>query len=172
MMNSFGIHIGKVIPVEGHSEFLKGFYNNPETGFQERDQIFAKIAQEYVGVSCTDIANWLKNLEAHQIHREAVDVKISRLCKEGMWAIDCALNSCPCPPQTFPRNVIKHAASTPHGHHYYAWLHRIEIGRPQPPYIVVEGGTGFKAGNKTFGRILECKVDFCSCRLGSPYASS
>jgi transposase InsO family protein len=89
--DEFFIGDQKIIPVEDHPEFLKGFYDNPETGFQGRDRMFAKIAQDYVGISRRDIAKFLSNLETHQIHQEAVDVKISRpvvLRKEGTWAID------------------------------------------------------------------------------------
>jgi transposase InsO family protein len=89
--DEFFIGDKKVIPVEDHPEFLKGFYDNPETSFQGRDRMFAKIAQDYVGISRRDIAKFLSNLETHQIHQEAVDVKISRpvvLRKEGTWAID------------------------------------------------------------------------------------
>jgi hypothetical protein len=89
--DKFFIGEKKVIPVEGHSEFLKGFYDNPETGFQGRDRMFAKIVQDYVGISRRDIAKFLSNLETYQIHQETVDVKISRpvvLRKEGTWAIN------------------------------------------------------------------------------------
>jgi transposase InsO family protein len=89
--NEFFIGDKKVIPVEDHPEFLKGFYDNPETGFQGRDRMFAKIAQDCVEISRRDIAKFLSNLETHQIHQEAVDVKISCsvvLRKEGTWAID------------------------------------------------------------------------------------
>jgi hypothetical protein len=89
--DEFFISDKKIIPVEDHSEFLKGFYDNPETSFQGCNRIFAKIAQDYVGISRRDIAKFLSNLETHQIHQKAVDVKISCpvvLRKEGTWAID------------------------------------------------------------------------------------
>jgi hypothetical protein len=50
--------------------------------------MFAKITQDYVGISCQDIAKFLSNLETHQ---EVVNIKISCpivLHKEGTWAID------------------------------------------------------------------------------------
>lgn len=81
----------QIRPKEEHQEFLKGFYDSPETGFQGRDRMFAKIVRDYVGISRRDIAKFLSNLETHQIHQETVDVKISRpvvLRKEGTWAID------------------------------------------------------------------------------------
>jgi hypothetical protein len=59
----FFISNKKIIPVEDHLEFLKGFYDNPETGFQGHDRMFAKIAQDYVGISRQDIAKFLSNLE-------------------------------------------------------------------------------------------------------------
>jgi hypothetical protein len=89
--DEFFIGDKKVIPVEDHPEFLKGFYDNPEIGFQGHDRMFAKITQDYIGISCQDIAKFLSNLETYQIHQEAVDVKISCpvvLCKKGTWAID------------------------------------------------------------------------------------
>jgi hypothetical protein len=52
--------------------------------------MFAKIAQDFAGISRRDIAKFSSNLETHQIHQEIVDVKISRpvvLWKEGTWAI-------------------------------------------------------------------------------------
>jgi hypothetical protein len=57
--NEFFIGDKKVIPAEEHPEFLRTFYDNPETGFQGRDQMFAKIAQDYVGISRRDIAKFL-----------------------------------------------------------------------------------------------------------------
>jgi hypothetical protein len=48
----FFISDKKVIPVEDHSEFLESFYDNPETCFQGHNHIFAKIVQDFVGISC------------------------------------------------------------------------------------------------------------------------
>jgi hypothetical protein len=66
--NKFFIGNKKVISVEDHLEFLKGFYDNPETGFQGHDCTFAKIMQDYVRISCQDIAKFLSNLETYQIY--------------------------------------------------------------------------------------------------------
>jgi hypothetical protein len=46
--DKFFIGKKKVIPVKDHSEFLKGFYDNPETRFQGCNRIFAKIAQDSI----------------------------------------------------------------------------------------------------------------------------
>jgi hypothetical protein len=53
--------------------------------------MFAKIVQDYVRISCWNVAKSLYNLETYQIHQEAVNIKISCpivLHKEGTWAID------------------------------------------------------------------------------------
>jgi hypothetical protein len=79
------------MPVKDHLEFLKGFYDNMETGFQGCNKMFAKIAQDYIRISHRNIAKFLSNLKTYQIYQEIVDVKISCpivLCKEGIWAID------------------------------------------------------------------------------------
>jgi transposase InsO family protein len=89
--DDFYIGTKKVIPAEQIDEWLAKFYDDPETGFQGRDRMFAKIFADYAGISRRDIAKFLSNLETHQIHQEVKDVKISRpvvLRKEGTWAID------------------------------------------------------------------------------------
>jgi hypothetical protein len=81
----------RIIPVEDQSEFLREYYDDPSKGFCGRDRFYAKIAQEYAGISRQDIAKWLSNLETHQIHQSTVNMKISRpvvLHAEGTWAID------------------------------------------------------------------------------------
>jgi hypothetical protein len=90
--NEFFIGDKKVIPVEDHPEFLKGFYDNPETGMQGRDALFAKISREYTGISRRDIEKWLKNWETAQIHQPVKRVKISRplisTAPMKCWGID------------------------------------------------------------------------------------
>jgi hypothetical protein len=49
--NEFFISDKKVISVKDHPEFLKGFYDYPEIRFQGHDRMFAKIVQDYVGIS-------------------------------------------------------------------------------------------------------------------------
>jgi hypothetical protein len=76
--DEFFIGDKKVIPVEDHSEFLRNYYDNPETGMKGRDALFAKISLEYVGISRRDIQSWLKNWETAQIHQPVKRIKISR----------------------------------------------------------------------------------------------
>jgi hypothetical protein len=62
-----------------------------ETSFQGHDHMVCQNCTRLCGISCRNIAKFLSNLETHQIHQKAVDVKILHpvvLCKEGTWAID------------------------------------------------------------------------------------
>jgi transposase InsO family protein len=81
----------KVIPAEDVQEFLKRFYDNPETGMRGRDSLYAKISREYVGISRRTVAAFLANQETAQVHKEVPAQPITRpavLRKEGQWAVD------------------------------------------------------------------------------------
>lgn len=81
----------KVIPAEDVQEFLKRFYDNPETGMRGRDSLYAKISREYVGISRRTVAAFLANQETAQVHKEVPAQPITRpavLRKEGQMAVD------------------------------------------------------------------------------------
>lgn len=82
----------EIIFTEDKEEFLSSFYDNPETGFQGRDRMFAKIYAKYAGISRRDVMEFLKNLETAQIHAPIKKVPVSRplvLRKPNVsWAID------------------------------------------------------------------------------------
>jgi hypothetical protein len=90
--NEFFIGEKKVIPVKEHSEFLKLYYDNPETGMRGRDVLFAKISRKHMGISHRDIESWLKNWEPAQIHQPVKRMKISRplisTAPMKCWGID------------------------------------------------------------------------------------
>jgi IS30 family transposase len=67
-----------VIPQEDVKQFLIDYYNDPETGYQSHDRLFAWIYQDYYGVSRRDIATFLQNLETAQIHQQPKHVKVSQ----------------------------------------------------------------------------------------------
>jgi hypothetical protein len=82
----------KVIPTEEHQEWLRAFYDDPETGMRGRDALFAKIYADYAGISRRDIESWLKNWETAQIHQPVKRVTISRplisTAPMKCWGID------------------------------------------------------------------------------------
>lgn len=81
----------KFIPPEKVDKFLKSFYDDPATGLRGRDAMFAKISKDYTGISRRRIAEFLKNQETAQIHKEVKHIPITRpavLRKEGQFAVD------------------------------------------------------------------------------------
>jgi transposase InsO family protein len=81
----------KVVPEEDIDQFLRDFYDNPETGMRGRDAMYARISAEYVGISRRRVAQWLANQETAQVHQQVKKEPITRpavLRAEGQWAVD------------------------------------------------------------------------------------
>lgn len=81
----------KVIPAEDVAEFLKNYYDDPSTGMRGRDAMFARISENYVGISRRTIAAFLSNHETAQVHKAVSTQPVTRpavLKKEGQLAVD------------------------------------------------------------------------------------
>jgi hypothetical protein len=82
----------EVIPKEQVKDFLREYYDDPETGFVGRDRLFAKIYQGYIGVSKLAVQSFLSNSETAQVHQQPKIISASRVhvntAPMKCWGID------------------------------------------------------------------------------------